>query len=126
MSLAAFCSRVYATVMAGTFLSVANRIGYSGFFMLLSIICFLLLGFFWVYLPETKGRSLEEMSLYFAQITGDRTLLDAEQELAQLPMSKSGMMERGATAATEYEGDDDGDNIADASELPSGALPPVI
>ena len=28
-------------------------------------------GFFHVYLPETKGKSLEEMSLYFAEITGD-------------------------------------------------------
>ena len=128
MSLAAFSSRVYATVMASTFLSLANLMGYSGFFMLLSIICFLLLGFFWVYLPETKGRSLEDMSLYFAQITGDRTVLEAEQELSQLPVSK-GAMGRGTTAATEFEGDEDNDGERASNANPeqsSGTLRPVV
>ena len=30
-----------------------------------------------MYLPETKGRSLEDMSRYFAEITNDRSILDA-------------------------------------------------
>ena len=32
-------------------------------------------------LPETKGRSLEDMSLYFAEITGDRSVLEAEAQI---------------------------------------------
>lgn len=33
----------------------------------------------YVYLPETKGRPLEDMSQYFAEITGDRSILEAEE-----------------------------------------------
>jgi hypothetical protein len=32
-------------------------------------------------LPETNGRSLEDMSIYFAEITGDRRILDAEARI---------------------------------------------
>ena len=41
----------------------------------------LALGFLFLYLPETKGRSLEEMTVYFAEITGDSTVLEAEAEI---------------------------------------------
>ena len=33
-------------------------------------------------MPETKGRSLEDMSLYFAEITGDTEILEAEKRVA--------------------------------------------
>jgi hypothetical protein len=36
-----------------------------------------------VYLPETKGKSLEEMSVYFAEITNDTFVLDAEAKIAE-------------------------------------------
>ena len=32
-------------------------------------------------LPETKGRALEDMSQYFAEITGDRSMIEAEESL---------------------------------------------
>lgn len=35
----------------------------------------------YAYLPETKGRALEDMSQYFAEITGDRSILEAEETL---------------------------------------------
>jgi hypothetical protein len=35
----------------------------------------------YIYLPETKGRALEDMSQYFAEITGDRSVLEAEETL---------------------------------------------
>ena len=35
----------------------------------------------YVYLPETKGRSLEDMSQYFGEITGDRSIFEAEEML---------------------------------------------
>jgi hypothetical protein len=34
--------------------------------------------FLYVFLPETKGRSLEEMSAFFAELTGDTELLETE------------------------------------------------
>ena len=81
MSLATFCNRVTATLMASTFLSTANAITYSGFFFLLAAVCVIVLMFLYWNLPETKGRSLEDMSLYFAEITGDRSILEAEEKI---------------------------------------------
>ena len=43
----------------------------------------MILGFVYFYLPETKGRSLEDMSIYFAEITGDRRMLDAEARITR-------------------------------------------
>lgn len=37
-----------------------------------------------MYLPETKGRALEDMSQYFAEITGDRSILEAEESLYRI------------------------------------------
>lgn len=76
-------NRVTATIMSSTFLSVANAISWSGFFILLAIVCLIILGWMYVYLPETKGRALEDMSQYFAEITGDRSIIDAEHVLRQ-------------------------------------------
>ena len=81
MSVATFCNRATATLMASTFLSTANAISYAGFFFLLSLVCVFFFGFFYFILPETKGRSLEDMSLYFAEITGDRSVLEAEARI---------------------------------------------
>ena len=46
---------------------------------MLSIVCLIILAWVVVYLPETKGRPLEDMSQYFAEITGDRSILEAEE-----------------------------------------------
>lgn len=48
---------------------------------MLSIICLVVFGFLLKYLPETKGRSLEDMSVYFAEIMGDTSVLEAEERL---------------------------------------------
>ena len=37
--------------------------------------------FIYFLLPETKGRSLEDMSLYFAEITNDNSVLEAEKKV---------------------------------------------
>lgn len=44
-------------------------------------VCLLICAFVYVYLPETKGRSLEDMSVYFAEITNDESILSAENKL---------------------------------------------
>jgi MFS family permease len=79
MSLTVFANRVTATVMSATFLSTANGMGWGGFFLMLAMICLIVAAFVRDVMPETKGRSLEEMSLYFAEITGDNSILEAEQ-----------------------------------------------
>lgn len=83
MSVATFCNRATATLMASTFLSTANAISFAGFFFLLAGICVVFFAFYYFVLPETKGRSLEDMSLYFAEITGDRSVLEAEKQVQQ-------------------------------------------
>jgi MFS family permease len=83
MSIATLLNRAVASLMAGTFLSTTDALGWSGFFFLLAVVCVLVLAFLWLYLPETKGRSLEEMSVYFAESTGDNMVLQVEAELVQ-------------------------------------------
>jgi MFS family permease len=81
MSVATTLNRAAATLMSSTFLSTANALGWGGFFLMLCIICLIVASFLIIYLPETKGRSLEQMSIYFADITKDSTLLDAETKI---------------------------------------------
>merc|ERR1719253_2456412 len=81
MSVATFMNRVTATIMSSTFLTVANAMSWSGFFIMMSIVCLVILVWVYVYLPETKGRALEDMSQYFAEITGDRSILEAEERM---------------------------------------------
>lgn len=83
MSLGTFLNRVTATWMSSTFLSTANVIGWSGFFILLALVCLAVLGFLYLFLPETKGRSLEDMGDFFARITGDSSFLETEERLAR-------------------------------------------
>lgn len=81
MSLATLGNRVTATFMSSTFLSTSTALGWSGFFFLLFIVCLIVLAFVYFYLPETKGHSLEEMTLYFAELTGDTSVLEAEERV---------------------------------------------
>ena len=89
MSLATFSNHTVATLVTSTFfLSLANLISYAALFALLGVVCLLILMFFYIYLPETKGKSLEDMSVYFAEITGDRAILDAERNLQNREASR--------------------------------------
>jgi MFS family permease len=81
MSLATLGNRITATFMSSTFLSISTALGWSGFFFLLFVVCLIVLAFFYLYLPETKGHSLEEMTLYFAELTGDTSVLEAEERV---------------------------------------------
>lgn len=83
MSLAGAMNRVTATFMSSTFLSTAHAVGFGVFFLLLGITCLIVLAFLYTFLPETKGRSLEDMTMYFAQITGDGSILEAEELVRQ-------------------------------------------
>jgi len=83
MSLATFSNRFIAFIMSCTFLSLTHLITWSGYFFLLSILTAAILYFMYVYLPETKSKSLEEISLYFAEITGDKFMLNIEESLVK-------------------------------------------
>jgi sugar porter (SP) family MFS transporter len=81
MSMATFFNRITATLMSSTFLSTANVMGWGGFFIMLAAISLVVFIFIYFLLPETKGRSLEDMSVYFAEITGDTSILEAEKKI---------------------------------------------
>lgn len=81
MSISTFLNRVTATIVTSTFLSVADMMTWSGYFAMLGAVCLLVTIYFYIYLPETKGRSLEDMTVYFAEVTGDNAVLEAEKRL---------------------------------------------
>eukprot|EP00536_Pseudo-nitzschia_multiseries_P004455 jgi/Psemu1/323472/estExt_fgenesh1_pg.C_740008 len=81
MSVATFSNRIVATLMASTFLSVANAIGWVAFFIMIAVICLIVWIFVFLLLPETMNRSLEDMTLYFAEVTGDEAILEAEKKI---------------------------------------------
>ena len=83
MSLAMFSNRLTATIMSSTFLSLANILGWSGFFFFLSVLCLIVCGVSLRYLPETKDRSIEEMSKYFARLTNDESVIEVEERMKQ-------------------------------------------
>jgi MFS family permease len=83
MSIATVCNRIAATLMSSTFLSTVSVIGWSGFFFMLFLICIVIFTFMYYYLPETNGQSIEKMALYFAEITDDTYILDAEARIVE-------------------------------------------
>jgi sugar porter (SP) family MFS transporter len=83
MSLATTLNRATSTLMSSTFLSTANAMGWGGFFLMLCFICIAVAGFIYSFLPETNGRSLEEMSVYFGDITNDTSILAAEAKILE-------------------------------------------
>ena len=83
MSIATLLNRTIATIQVSTFLSLAQAVGYGGYFIFVAAICTIMWFFFHVYLPETKGKNLEAMSSYFAKITHDNTFIEADQRIRE-------------------------------------------
>jgi len=83
MSVATIINRLAAAVMATTFFSVKDALTWPGIFMLLATVCVIVASLLYCYLPETNQRSLEDMSLYFSELTGDTSILDAEHKLRE-------------------------------------------
>ena len=57
---------------------------------MLAAVCIVICIFLYFLLPETRGRSLEDMSLFFAEVTGDSYVLEAEKKIIQKRQSISG------------------------------------
>lgn len=69
-SIATSINRATSALTSLTFLSLIDALTAGGaFFLYAGLACFLLLGSY-IYIPETKCRSLEQMSTYFESLTG--------------------------------------------------------
>jgi MFS family permease len=72
MGIALLLNQGVSTLIAALFLPVVGRFGYAPMFLLWSgctVIYFLTATFF---IPETKGKTLEEIEMYFSQHAGER------------------------------------------------------
>jgi len=70
MTLGCSINRLCSAVLQTVFLSMAEGITNSGAFMVLTAINAFGFVYLFFYMPETKGKSLEEMTAYFAGIIG--------------------------------------------------------
>mmetsp|Transcript_10152 Transcript_10152/g.12920 ORF Transcript_10152/g.12920 Transcript_10152/m.12920 type:complete len:515 (+) Transcript_10152:142-1686(+) len=105
MSLATFVNRFVATIMASTVLSLTKVISWAGYFVGLATVAVIILVLMYLYLPETSGKSLEEMTVYFAQITGDASVLEVEE--AHVAAKTIELSEEGGRRGGGEEEDDD-------------------
>ena len=76
MAITIFANRAVSTMMSSTFLELEKVISWSGVFLVLAGLSTTMAGLIYWFVPETKGRSLEDMAVFFATITGDRSVLD--------------------------------------------------
>ena len=84
MPMATTGNRALATLVSATFLSLKNALGDVGFLLLFSALCCGNVIFIRCLVPETKGRSLEEMLAYFEDLSGE-----AARKEIELPASRS-------------------------------------
>ncbi|KAC9196941.1 hypothetical protein E3N88_46203 [Mikania micrantha] len=73
-SLAVSVNRLVSGVVSMTFLTISSKITFGGMFFVLSGVMTVATVFFYFFLPETKGKSLEEMGALFEKkdTEGDR------------------------------------------------------
>ncbi|ERN17554.1 probable polyol transporter 6 [Amborella trichopoda] len=77
MSMAVMVNRIVGSVVSMTFLSLTNAITIQGCYLMFSCISFIGGVFFWFALPETKGKTLEEVEALFegkkpSEINGEK------------------------------------------------------
>ncbi|XP_045495344.1 facilitated trehalose transporter Tret1-like [Colias croceus] len=63
-------------------------IGHHGVFFLNAFIAFMCLAYFWFFLPETKGRTLQEIELYFKTNSFDSSKLEEDQTRELINVTK--------------------------------------
>jgi hypothetical protein len=73
MSIALVINQLVSTTLAGIFLPFVSKYGYSSMFFLFSgiTVIYFLVAAFW--LPETKGKTLEEIEAAFAGGTAGKS-----------------------------------------------------
>jgi len=71
-SIATSTNRAASALTALTFLSLVEALPPGGAFFLYAGFSFICLALSWIYVPETKCRSLEQMSSYFDELTREK------------------------------------------------------
>lgn len=71
MTLCSFINRLISGVVALSTLTTCNALGQAGFFAFYGCISILGTLFYILYVPETKGKTLEEITELFAAISGE-------------------------------------------------------
>ncbi|CAJ1936960.1 unnamed protein product [Sphenostylis stenocarpa] len=71
-SLVISVNRLVSGVVSMTFLTISEKITFAGMFFVLAGIMVVATGFFYVFMPETKGKTLEEMETLFEDNDNNR------------------------------------------------------
>ena len=74
MSLATVANWGFNAIVASTFLTLTEKLGKSGAFWFYAIVCAVGIAFCYLYVPETKGHSLEEIEAHLRKNKGLRSL----------------------------------------------------
>eukprot|EP00253_Pinus_taeda_P011130 PITA_11130 len=80
-SLGVIVNRIVSGIVAMTFLSVSRAITVSGTFFLFACLSVLCVVFIYIFVPETKGKTLEEIAASFDEEEAKRLSQGAELEL---------------------------------------------
>mmetsp|Transcript_18508 Transcript_18508/g.26141 ORF Transcript_18508/g.26141 Transcript_18508/m.26141 type:complete len:564 (-) Transcript_18508:408-2099(-) len=75
ISTTTFMNRLTGTLVTSSILTLTNWLSWGGYFLFLACTCLAILAFFVTHLPETKGKSLEEMAHHFAVVANDKSIL---------------------------------------------------
>ena len=89
VSLSVVTNRLSAAVVSSTMLTLAGLLGWCGYFISLALACALILAFFYIYLPETKGKRLEDITHYMEEITAPRGMRNSASQTAFWSLKES-------------------------------------
>lgn len=116
MALACGCNRVSSALIAVSFLKFTRLVGDSGVWFLFALVSFAAWVFFYGWVPETKGKTLEEMPrLFEALATRSRRSSGDLLNATRLPSTPSTPSDRGTATSSlgEIQVDTDIDVAAD-------------
>jgi MFS family permease len=65
MTLCSFVNRLVSGSVALTVLTTSDALGFGGFFLLYATLAAFATAWYWAYVPETKGKTLEEITATF-------------------------------------------------------------
>ena len=75
LSIAMLVNRLIATLLSGSFLTLVNSMTYSGYFGFFLVVTTACVVYVYYLIPETQGRSLEQMSSLFQRTKRDSGML---------------------------------------------------
>lgn len=84
-------NRVCSGIVAMSFLSVSGKISFAGAFFLFSAISSLAIIFVFTIVPETKGKSLEQIEMMFQNENESRVKEMELEDVEQLVQNKTGL-----------------------------------